>query len=71
VFDRVTIRVSDRAASERFYLTVLRALGIEQTHSDAEFAESPRRSASTRRSLRTPGCASAANNVEVVNHHRP
>ena len=30
VFDHVTIRVSDRAASERFYDTVLAALGIEQ-----------------------------------------
>jgi catechol 2,3-dioxygenase-like lactoylglutathione lyase family enzyme len=29
VFDHVTIRVSDRAASERFYTTVLRTLGVE------------------------------------------
>jgi catechol 2,3-dioxygenase-like lactoylglutathione lyase family enzyme len=29
MFDHVTIRVSDRAASERFYVTVLRTLGIE------------------------------------------
>jgi catechol 2,3-dioxygenase-like lactoylglutathione lyase family enzyme len=33
VFDHVTIRVSDRAASERFYDTVLAALGIDQTYS--------------------------------------
>jgi catechol 2,3-dioxygenase-like lactoylglutathione lyase family enzyme len=39
VFDHVTIRVSDREASERFYLTVLATLGIEQTHTDAHFAE--------------------------------
>jgi catechol 2,3-dioxygenase-like lactoylglutathione lyase family enzyme len=39
VFDHVTIRASDRETSERFYLTVLEALGIEQNHSDAEFAE--------------------------------
>jgi catechol 2,3-dioxygenase-like lactoylglutathione lyase family enzyme len=39
VFDHVTIRVSDRRASERFYRTVLDAIGITQTHSDAEFAE--------------------------------
>jgi len=39
VFDHVDIRVSDRAASERFYLTVLGAIGIEQTHSDDELAE--------------------------------
>jgi catechol 2,3-dioxygenase-like lactoylglutathione lyase family enzyme len=34
VFDYVTIRVSDREASERFYATVLAAIGIEQTHSN-------------------------------------
>jgi catechol 2,3-dioxygenase-like lactoylglutathione lyase family enzyme len=39
VFDHVTIHASDREASERFYLTVLPALGIEQTHSGPEFAE--------------------------------
>ena len=33
MFDHVTIRASDRFASERFYETVLRTLGIEQTHS--------------------------------------
>jgi catechol 2,3-dioxygenase-like lactoylglutathione lyase family enzyme len=33
VFDHVTIRVSDREASVRFYATVLAAIGIEQTHS--------------------------------------
>lgn len=32
MFDHVTIRVSDRAASERFYSTVLTTLGIEGTH---------------------------------------
>jgi catechol 2,3-dioxygenase-like lactoylglutathione lyase family enzyme len=39
VFDHVTIRASDREASERFYLTVLAALGIAQTHSDEHVAE--------------------------------
>jgi catechol 2,3-dioxygenase-like lactoylglutathione lyase family enzyme len=39
VFDHVTIRVSDRAVSERFYDTVLGTLGIENTYSDARFAE--------------------------------
>jgi catechol 2,3-dioxygenase-like lactoylglutathione lyase family enzyme len=34
VFDHVTIRVSDRAASEAFYSTVLRTLGIDATSSD-------------------------------------
>ena len=39
MFDHVTIRVADRAASERFYATVLAPLGIEQTHSDGALAE--------------------------------
>jgi catechol 2,3-dioxygenase-like lactoylglutathione lyase family enzyme len=39
VFDHVTIRVSDRAASEAFYGTVLAPLGIESTYSDTRFAE--------------------------------
>jgi catechol 2,3-dioxygenase-like lactoylglutathione lyase family enzyme len=38
VFDHVTIRVSDHAASERFYDTVLRTLGLERDD-DAEFSE--------------------------------
>jgi catechol 2,3-dioxygenase-like lactoylglutathione lyase family enzyme len=39
VFDHVTIRVSDRGASERFYDTVLAALGIEKSSSGVMFAE--------------------------------
>jgi catechol 2,3-dioxygenase-like lactoylglutathione lyase family enzyme len=39
VFDHVTIRVSDRTASERFYGTVLRTLGIEPTSSDEHYVE--------------------------------
>ena len=39
MFDHVTIRVSDRQASERFYETVLQTLGIEQTHTDDDFVE--------------------------------
>ena len=39
MFDHVTIRVSDRAASEAFYDTVLEPLGIDTTYSDARFAE--------------------------------
>jgi catechol 2,3-dioxygenase-like lactoylglutathione lyase family enzyme len=39
VFDHVTIRVSDREASERFYETVLRTLGIERTYAGDDFAE--------------------------------
>jgi catechol 2,3-dioxygenase-like lactoylglutathione lyase family enzyme len=31
MFDHVTIRVTDRAASERFYNTVLRPLAIDQS----------------------------------------
>ena len=39
MFDHVTIRVSNRSQSERYYETVLRALEIEQTSSDGEFPE--------------------------------
>ena len=39
MFDHVTIRVSDREASERFYDTVLRTLDIEQTHCGRDFTE--------------------------------
>jgi catechol 2,3-dioxygenase-like lactoylglutathione lyase family enzyme len=39
VFDHVTIRVSDRAASERFYETVLATLGIEPTHRSEPYTE--------------------------------
>jgi catechol 2,3-dioxygenase-like lactoylglutathione lyase family enzyme len=39
MFDHVTIRVSDREASERFYETVLAVLGIERDHSDEYFSE--------------------------------
>ena len=39
MFDHVTIRVSDRAASEQFYETVLRTIGLERTHSDEHYAE--------------------------------
>ncbi len=39
MFDHVTIRVSDRQASERFYETVLHTLGIEKTHSGEDYAE--------------------------------
>src|SRR5207244_7894408 len=34
VFDHVTIRASDREASERFYDTVLGTLRIEKSHTD-------------------------------------
>jgi catechol 2,3-dioxygenase-like lactoylglutathione lyase family enzyme len=39
VFDHVTIRVSDRAASERFYPTVLRTLGVEPSYAGGNNAE--------------------------------
>jgi catechol 2,3-dioxygenase-like lactoylglutathione lyase family enzyme len=39
VFDHVTIRVSDRAASEGFYDLVLGTLGIERSYSEDDFAE--------------------------------
>jgi catechol 2,3-dioxygenase-like lactoylglutathione lyase family enzyme len=39
MFDHVTIRASDREASERFYRTLLRTLGIEQRHTDEHYAQ--------------------------------
>jgi catechol 2,3-dioxygenase-like lactoylglutathione lyase family enzyme len=39
MFDHVTIRVSDRDASERFYDTVLATLGVDKTRSGDDFAE--------------------------------
>jgi catechol 2,3-dioxygenase-like lactoylglutathione lyase family enzyme len=39
VFDHVTIRVSDRAVSERFYETVLPVIGLARNHSDEHYAE--------------------------------
>ncbi len=39
MFDHVDIRVSDRAASEAFYDTVLPLLGLEKSYSDDEFVE--------------------------------
>ena len=39
MFDQVTVRVSDRGESERFYDAVLRELGIARSGSGDEFAE--------------------------------
>jgi catechol 2,3-dioxygenase-like lactoylglutathione lyase family enzyme len=39
VFDHVTLRASDREATERFYETVLRTLGTEQRHDDFSIAQ--------------------------------
>lgn len=39
MFDHVTIRVADRADSERFYDTVLRPLAIEQSYRTNAFSE--------------------------------
>src|SRR5215211_6680744 len=39
VFDHVGIAVSDLAASERFYRSVLSVLGVEPAHADAELVE--------------------------------
>ena len=39
MFDHVTIRVTDRPASERFYDTVLAPLGIDRTYQDRWFTE--------------------------------
>ena len=39
MFDHVGIAVADLAASERFYRTVLSALGVEPSYADAELVE--------------------------------
>ena len=39
MFDHVTIRVSDRDASERFYNTVLTPLGVDETYRTPAFSE--------------------------------
>jgi catechol 2,3-dioxygenase-like lactoylglutathione lyase family enzyme len=39
VLDHVTIRVADRSASEAFYTTVLRSLGVEPTYSEDDLVE--------------------------------
>ena len=39
MFDHVTVRASDRSASERFYETVLPTLGIEKTSAGEHYAE--------------------------------
>jgi catechol 2,3-dioxygenase-like lactoylglutathione lyase family enzyme len=39
VFDHVGIHVSDRSASERFYRTVLEAIGIAPTHAGEQYTE--------------------------------
>lgn len=55
MFDHLTIRASDREASERFYDTVLAAIGIEQSHagelewSDFSLAEAEQDRPVTRR----------------------
>jgi catechol 2,3-dioxygenase-like lactoylglutathione lyase family enzyme len=39
VFDHIDLRVSDRDAAERFYTTVLAALGLELIYTNADLAE--------------------------------
>ena len=39
MFDHVTIRVTDRDGSERFYDTVLTELGIDRTYRTGAFSE--------------------------------
>jgi catechol 2,3-dioxygenase-like lactoylglutathione lyase family enzyme len=39
MFDHVTIRVSNREESERFYNTVLATVGLDSPHSDEQYAE--------------------------------
>jgi catechol 2,3-dioxygenase-like lactoylglutathione lyase family enzyme len=71
VFDHVTIRASDRAASERFYALVLATLGIEASYSGDQVAGDPRE-----RDEYHAGYYGAfvldpdGNNVEAVNRNR-
>ena len=63
VFDHVTIRVSDRQASEPFYDPVLRTLGIEKTYSDERLRRVGRLLAlagGADEQARTRGCTSAS-----------
>ena len=39
MFDHVTVRVSNREASERLYETVLQTLGIERSPTGRDFSE--------------------------------
>ncbi len=39
MFDHIGVAVSDLAASERFYRTVLSTLGVQPSHADAELVE--------------------------------
>jgi hypothetical protein len=39
MFDHVTIRASDRKASERFHETALRTLGIEKTYAGEDYVQ--------------------------------
>jgi len=39
MFDHVTIRVTDRVASERFYNTVLQTLGIDESYRTSTFSQ--------------------------------
>lgn len=66
VFDHIAIAVSDLAASERFYRTVLSVLGVELSHADAElvgvsvFTHLP---AQSDIGAATVGCAIAGNHL--------
>jgi catechol 2,3-dioxygenase-like lactoylglutathione lyase family enzyme len=48
VFDHVTIRASDRNASERFYDVLLRVIGVEHARSSEHYAEAVHRGAARR-----------------------
>jgi hypothetical protein len=69
VFDHFTIRVSDRAASERSYSTVLRTLGVEPSYAGEDFVEwendFPLARADAVHAFSQDG-----NNIDVVNHNR-
>lgn len=83
MFDHVTIRVSDRAASERLYDVVLATIGLERRHSgevwdEASLAQAADEEQVTRRAAVEAGyCDKGAyvldpdgNDVQVVNRGR-
>jgi catechol 2,3-dioxygenase-like lactoylglutathione lyase family enzyme len=70
MFDHVTIRVSDRAASERFYETVLGAIGVSKTAGYTDNGPPGERSRYHDGYYAAYVLDPAGANVEVVNHNR-
>ena len=69
MFDHVTIRVSDRQASERFYDTVLRTLGIEKTYTAVHHGSLREGGAVDHVWIRVADVAAAKRSYELVAAH--